>query len=243
MKKILAILLALTLALSTMLLVTSCGDNGDEGGNGNGGETGGEGSGEQGGDNTQGGGETDSKVEFKVTVKNQNGEAVAGVGVYVLNSSSVPVSTTPTLTGADGVATFSLEDGSYKAMIIGGSGYTTDGATMKDFSSDRTVSFSVITEEAKETLSYTVKVIDQYGAPVAGVRLQACTESCIPFANATDENGETTQELEVTDAEYKVQLNVIPDGYSEIDNDNDPTTTVKYSFDENRVATVVINKN
>lgn len=252
MKKILAILMALTLLASSLLVMTSCGDDG-EGGNENGGsENGGENGGNEGGnggneggDNTDGGsGEQDGKVEYKVTVKDQNGEAVEGVLVLVLDSASKPVNGAGAKTNADGELVLSLAEGSYTVMISGGAGYTVNPTDMmKPFGQDKIASFTVETEEKKEYLTYTVKVIDQFGAPVVGVALQACTESCIPFSNATDANGETSQQLEVTDAEYKVQLNFIPDGYSETDDDNDPTTPVKYSFNEDRVATVVITKN
>ena len=247
MKKILAILMALTLLASSLLVMTSCGDDG-EGGNENGGENGGnEGGngGNEGGDNTDGGdGEQDGKVEYKVTVKDQNGEAVEGVLVLVLDSSSKPVNGAGAKTNADGELVLSLAEGSYTVMISGGAGYTVNPTDMmKPFGQNKVASFTVETDEKKEYLTYTVKVIDQFGAPVVGVALQACTESCIPFSNATDANGETTQQLEVTDAEYKVQLNFIPDGYSETDDDNDPTTPVKYSFNADRVATVVITKN
>lgn len=259
MKKILAILMALTLLASSLLVMTSCGGD-DEGGNenggsenggenggnegGNGGNEGGNG-GNEGGDNTDSGnGEQDSKVEYKVTVKDQNGEAVEGVLVLVLDGASKPVNGAGTKTNADGELVLSLVEGSYTVMISGGAGYTVNPADMmKPFGQDKIASFTVETEEKKEYLTYTVKVVDQFGAPVVGVALQACTESCIPFSNVTDANGETTQQLEVTDAEYKVQLNFIPDGYSEIDDDNNPTTPVKYSFNEDRVATVVITKN
>lgn len=231
--------MAMLLLISSMLVMTSCG--GDEGGEGDGGSS-------QGGGNDNGGegGDEVTKLEYKVTVKDQNGAAVAGASILVLksvNGANVPTSTTPTLTGDDGIALFNLEEGSYTAMIMGGDNYKTEGSTMKQFGANRGVSFSVITEEVKEKLTYTIKVVDQDGNAIAGVSVQACIDACTPFPKATDANGESSHDLEVADGEYKAQLSRLPDGYTEqIDEDNNPLTLTKYSFDENRCVTIVLVK-
>lgn len=230
--------MALLLLASSMFVMTSCNDNGDEGGSENGGN---------GGSEDGGNGETDTRVEYKVVVKDQNGAAVAGASIMVLKSSggsNVPVSTTPTLTDASGEAKFSLDEGTYTAMIMGGDSYEVEGSNMKAFNTSRVAEFTVKTEEEKETLTYTIKVVDQDGNAVAGVRVQACTDACTPFKNATDENGETSEALEVKEAAYKAQLTALPEGYTEqLDEDGDPTTLTKYAFDADRTVTIVLVKN
>ena len=67
------------------------------------------------------------------------------------------------------------------------------------------------TEAAEPT--YVVTVVDQNNAPVAGVWVQLCLESCVPAM--TDENGVANFFLE--EADYKVGFTVTPAGYEYVD--------------------------
>lgn len=64
------------------------------------------------------------------------------------------------------------------------------------------------TEDAANS-NYQVTVVDEAGAPIAGVLVQMCLESCVP--GKTDENGVAKFSLE--EADYKVSLLKMPDGY------------------------------
>lgn len=225
MKKFLAIFMALMLLGSSMLAMTSCGDNGDDNGE-------------------QSGGDDETKLTYTVTVVDQNDAAVSGVSVFALDKDSKPINATPVQTDEGGKVSFSLVEGIYSAMIIGGDGYTVDPMDMnKPFGSDKTVKFRVVTKEEAEKLEYTVTVVDQDGKPIAGVSVQACIDACTPFKNATDADGKTTEALVVTDGEYKAQLTRLPEGYTEqIDEDSNPETFTKYAFDEDRCVTIVLVK-
>lgn len=59
-------------------------------------------------------------------------------------------------------------------------------------------------------VTYTVTVKDDAGAPVAGVFVQLCKETCYPAA--TDANGVATWALE--EDEYKVSFVMAPAGYT-----------------------------
>lgn len=59
-------------------------------------------------------------------------------------------------------------------------------------------------------VTYTVKVVDESGNPIAGALVQMCSDTCFP--SATDANGVATFKLE--DAEYKVSFLTLPAGYT-----------------------------
>ena len=59
--------------------------------------------------------------------------------------------------------------------------------------------------------AYTVKVVDGSGAPMSGVAVQICKDSCLP--GVTDANGVAT--FRVVEAEgYKVSFLTVPEGYT-----------------------------
>lgn len=62
---------------------------------------------------------------------------------------------------------------------------------------------------ADEVPSYTVKVVDEAGNPVAGAMVQICSENCYP--NSTNAEGIAT--YNVVEDEYKVSFINIPAGY------------------------------
>lgn len=59
-------------------------------------------------------------------------------------------------------------------------------------------------------VTYTVKVVDEGGNPIAGAMVQLCLESCIP--GKTNEEGVAT--YTVAEADYKVSFISIPAGYT-----------------------------
>ena len=58
--------------------------------------------------------------------------------------------------------------------------------------------------------TYTVKVVDESGNPIAGAIVQLCLEACYP--NVTKENG--VAEFAVAEADYKVSFTKMPNGYT-----------------------------
>ena len=67
------------------------------------------------------------------------------------------------------------------------------------------------TTTAPATAMFEVKVVDQNGAPVPGVMMQICKDTCIP--KLTDANGVAAFELEITDG-YKLSVLTCPAGYT-----------------------------
>ena len=73
-----------------------------------------------------------------------------------------------------------------------------------------TVETTEATEADDGKVTYTVKVIDEGGNPVAGAMVQLCKETCLPGAT----NAEGVAEFNVVeDSEYKVSFMTQPAGY------------------------------
>lgn len=66
------------------------------------------------------------------------------------------------------------------------------------------------TVEQQNASGYTVKVVDESGAPIAGAMVQLCKDNCYP--NVTDANGEAFFEL--AEDSYKVSFLMLPAGYT-----------------------------
>lgn len=90
-------------------------------------------------------------------------------------------------------------------------------------------------ETKPATEVYTIKVVDETGAPVAGVTVQMCIEngSCL-LPVKTDANGIATYQKAV-DPAYVAKLTTLPDGYT---GDSD-----YHAFDANYNVTITITKN
>lgn len=58
--------------------------------------------------------------------------------------------------------------------------------------------------------TYTVKVVDEQGNPIAGAMVQLCLEACYP--HKTDASG--IAQYVVAEADYKVSFLKMPDGYT-----------------------------
>lgn len=78
------------------------------------------------------------------------------------------------------------------------------------------------TEESEEesqtpAVVYTIKVVDEANAPVAGVMVQLCKDSCVP--KMTDANGVAEFSVEEIEDGYKANVAKAPEGYVYEDGD------------------------
>ena len=194
MKKILLILLTITMLLSTCLLAVSCGGN-ENGGSENGGENGGD----------NGGGETTppTGTDYTVTVVDINGTPVSGISVkFTYGNNGV---TDVFKTGADGKATAKID--TLSDVIVEFVDLVGYGSPRK---SER--NFDGVTEKTVTLLPIvTVKAVDENGNAIAGVTLQICHSICM-LPQVTDENGEISLALN-PEAAIKVAVNEVPSGY------------------------------
>lgn len=138
LRRLLAIIMAVTLAMSIMLVATSCGDdNGGDGGEGSGNEGGGNTDGENGGNSGNSGTpcihfdldrdnkcdacgadytEPDPRVEFTVTVVDEAGAPMVGVDVSILSNGD---NAGGGKTDSSGKVTLTALPGEYMVMVDG----------------------------------------------------------------------------------------------------------------------------
>lgn len=95
------------------------------------------------------------------------------------------------------------------AVCLCACGNTTD--PQNDTTATTTTVATTTTTEASATATFEVKVVDQNGAPVAGVMMQICKDTCVP--KMTDANGIAAFDLEITDG-YKLSVLSCPTGYT-----------------------------
>lgn len=90
------------------------------------------------------------------------------------------------------------------------------------------------TEPESTGTDYTIKVVDEGGNPVAGVKVQMCDASNLCKApKTTDENGIAVYE-DQEDGQYKAQLTKLPEGYEAEDME------AYYPFGSNTEVTITI---
>ncbi len=103
-------------------------------------------------------------------------------------------------------------------MLIACFAFSFAACTGNDVSSDENADDStpvVETEEVKDTeepvaAGFKVTVTDDAGAPVEGVVLQVCKDTCVPCV--TDAEGVASFNVEVT-SEHKLSVLTLPEGY------------------------------
>lgn len=89
-------------------------------------------------------------------------------------------------------------------------GNTSGGAETTEATNAPTVATTEATEADDGKVTYTIKVVDEGGNPIAGAMVQMCKETCLPGAT----NAEGVAEFNVVeDSEYKVSFLTVPAGY------------------------------
>lgn len=200
-KKIISLLLVVCM-LATVMSLTACGnkDKNDKGDDKN--------------NETPGGNENVSTDKtYTVTVVDEDNNPIEGVKLVITDTKTYPTATT----GKDGKASAQLPEGTISVMVTSvPDGYEkpekVSGVYHGVFASGSTELGITLKKEATNKVTYTVKVVDQNGDPVADISIQLCPGGvCLANNFVTDENGEIT--AEITPAEYvSVQLQE-HDGY------------------------------
>ena len=187
LKRILAILLALTMLVGAISALTACGGTTDTDE-----------------PNTPGGDEGDNAVDYTVTVLNHKDEAISGLKlklVYDGGESSVVT------TGDDGKATAAIKaSGDVKVEFINLVDYGAPTAKKATFASGKTEL------EIKLNPTITVMVVGENGAPLSGVSVMICHSVCLT-PSLTDENGIVTKSFEPKDT-IKISIQSVPEGYT-----------------------------
>ena len=141
----------------------------------------------------------DGKVDYVVTVKDEDGNAVGGATVVIyLNGLS---ERGENVTDAEGKVTFRLKEGNYSAAVVDAPAeYTFDEEMVALTNNAATIT-------VEKLPAYTIYVKDINGQAIAGVSVQLCTDSDCRSPKTTDAEGkvvyydvEATYKAKVIDA-------------------------------------------
>lgn len=223
LKRILSLLLALSLVLSMGVMLAGCSDENADNGSGAG--------------NNDDNGTPAAKDTYVITVKDSDGNAVSGVElamIKVTDNGETPYPGTKE-TDADGKASFEVKSGTWKVAVE----EVPAGYVLPDSKFTFTDKAATITLESLPI--YTIKVVDQNNDPVVGARVQMCKKGesgvCVAYRNPTDENGESSMQIE--EALFEAQVTFVPDGYTKPDGYVDFTGDADSGF----TVTIKVTKN
>ena len=141
----------------------------------------------------------DGKVDYVVTVKDEDGNAVGGATVVIyLNGLS---ERGENVTDAEGKVTFRLKEGNYSAAVVDAPAeYTFDEEMVALTNNAATIT-------VEKLPAYTIYVKDTNGQAIAGVSVQLCTDTDCRSPKTTDAEGkvvyydvEATYKAKVLDA-------------------------------------------
>lgn len=186
-KKILSLVLVICM-FATVLTFTACNKDKNEGTNDENNET-----------NNGGNENVTTDKTYTVTVLDGDNNPVEGVKLILTDGNTyLP----PVATDANGKASGQLPDASTVSVMVTS---VPDGYVKPEkvsdiyhgvFASGSTEFTLKIEKEADNKIEYTVKVVDQNGDPVVGMKIQLCPNGvCLADKFETDANGEITAKL------------------------------------------------
>ena len=218
MKKILALLLALTLLVSGMCLLTACSDkNGDKNNDNN--------------ENSDNNNNNAVKVDYTFTLVDQYNNGVAGVE---LTFRVGPKDSYTATTDASGVAKINIEETELPVEVripaILPAGYSNAGSGKVSFADGaKTAEASLI-----KLVAHTVFVVDESENALAGANVQVCVDGVCQVAVDTDAEGKAVFYVNPDAEEAYAQFNTAPEGY------NAPADVKIYYVDGATEATFVL---
>ena len=191
LKKILSLLLVISM-FACMLSLTACGKpNHEEENNDNS------------GNNVNDGNNVTNDNTYTVTVLDGDNNPVEGVKLVITNDKTYPTATTD----KDGKASAQFDEATTVSVMVTSvpDGYLkpekVSGVYHGVFASGAKDLTLKIEKEADNKVTYTVKVVDQNGDEVVGMGIQICTNGvCLAEKFVTDVNGEITVKLAPTAA-------------------------------------------
>ncbi len=154
----------------------------------------------------------DGKDTYTITVKDTDGNAVAGVDiamVKITDTAEIPMPDTQK-TDDNGKTEFKVKPGNWKVMVDDvPSGYIAPESKFDFTDKAVTITLSMLPK-------YTIKVVDQNGDAVVDARVQMCINggagTCVSFKIPTDENGETS--MRIAEDAFEATVTDLPDGYT-----------------------------
>ena len=218
MKKIISFLLALTMLIMGMCILTSCGDDDSNGNNENNG-------------NNDNGSNSAVKVDYTFTLVDQYDDGVEGVKVEFRVGPKTKYEAT---TDEDGVAKINIEETALPIRVVIPAilpvGYENAGAGYVDFESGaKSANASLV-----KNVAHTVYVTDAEGNAISGANVQVCVDGVCKIPVDTDADGKAVFYVSPDAEEAYAQFNSAPDGY------NAPESAKIYYTDGETEVTFVI---
>lgn len=209
MKKIIALILAVAMLTAMSLCLFSCDEDKPDDDKDN----------------------TPTKVTYTVTVTDEDGKAIKGAIVTFSPKGSNPI---PFPTDKEGKATYTTDKELTATVTTIPAGYEYDKlGVAQSFGEDGTLSV-VLTKAEAEGDPFVIKVVDEQGKAIAGVRVQMCdtTGTC---RKSITTNADGVAEYAYEDGNFHAQLTELPEGYTV----DDPAAY--YDFVDG-VATITLTK-
>jgi len=188
MKKILSIILAAIMLVTMSFSLVACG--GEEQGNQP---------------------ASDGKVTYTVTVVDENGKPMKGAEITFSPAGSMDI---PFETEDNGTVSYKTAKALTAKLTGIPSGYKS-AQLNKDIIFDDNGNATIVLSKMPP---YVVKVVDQDGNPVAGVKVQMCDKYCVSFNAPTDANGQTSTDYR--EGNFRAQILELPEGYTVDDLDD-----------------------
>lgn len=165
---------------------------------------------------------------YTVSFVDQNGNPVANVVVQFQDGNGA---TQLAVSGADGKVSHEFDTiGNSVFLSSIPEGYSSESTAYALEEKELTIVLTAA-ESTDNSVSYSVTVVDQNGAPVSDVLLQFCDEENCKLPVATDAEGTVTATYEA--ANYHITLTQLPEGYTSEE-------TVFYFTDDATEMTIVI---
>ena len=208
MKKLLLIILAFTMLISTVFALASCskddsdgndqvGNNDNAGGNEN--------------DNTNSGSYPETTVKYTVKVVDEDGNGVAGAPVELFIG---PAKGIKLITDEIGFATYEMEETNlpmYAVLGILPEGYGDGETTEVDF----VPGFRSATITVVKQVAYKVSFVDATGNAIEGVLAQVCVGDTCLAGKTTGPDGELVFYLNPDSVLVSLQINQVPEPFAQ----------------------------
>lgn len=210
MKKLLVLLLALSLLVSSMFVLASCNDNGDKNNEQENNNTDNNNN-ENNGGNTDNTDDNSGKIDYTVKVVDQDGNGVPGIPVTL---GVGPKNKYDLVTDTNGVATHKMAETTlpmYAELGILPEGYGEADAIDVNFAAGA----KTATLEVVKQVAYKVTFVNSDGNGVAGVLAQVCVGDTCMSGKTTGETGVLIFYVAPGSENVSMQINTIPTDYSQ----------------------------
>lgn len=150
----------------------------------------------------------EEKLAYTVTVSDETGKGIPGVTVYLSYEKDQQTDTITLETNEAGVASAELAEINYAVLVKVPAGYTAEKTAFELTAEAPTLTVPLVTKEPVIMVDYTVKVVDTFGMPVAGV-----TVMIDGYSSTLTTNDAGVAAVAMEKGSYKAYIFGVPEGY------------------------------